>query len=81
MPETVAWEIVVLDFPVLLMATGAMELLPTCTLPKFTLVESTDIWAFDAPEMINKEKKRSVPHSALKADPKRVIVRSLARAR
>jgi hypothetical protein len=54
MPETVAWEIVVLDFPVLLMATGAMELLPTCTLPKFTLVESTDIWAFDAPEMINK---------------------------
>lgn len=60
-PETIAWEIVMLDFPVLLIAMGAMELLPTCTLPKFTLVESSDIWAFAAPEMINKEKMRRVP--------------------
>lgn len=43
--ETVTCEIVRLDFPVLLIATGRMELLPTCTLPKFALVDEIDIWA------------------------------------
>ena len=57
-PETVA-EIVRLDFPVLVIVTGTIGLLPTCTLPKFTLVvlDNIAIWALAAP--VTKKKERS----------------------
>jgi len=56
--ETVA-EIVRLDFPVLVIVTGRIGLLPTCTLPKFTLVGDVviAIWALAAP--VTKKKERS----------------------
>ncbi len=57
-PETVA-EIVRLDFPVLVIATGTIGLLPTCTLPKFTLlVDDIAIWALAAPVTKKKERRR-----------------------
>ena len=59
LPETVNAEIVRLDFPVLVIVTGRIGLLPTCTLPKFTLVGDVviAIWALAAP--VTKKKERS----------------------
>ena len=57
LPETVA-EIVSLDLPVLVIVTGTIGLLPTCTLPKFTLVvDNIAIWALAEP--VTKKKERS----------------------
>ena len=59
LPETVA-EIVSPDFPVLVIVTGTIGLLPTCTLPKFTLVGDVviAIWALAAPVTKKKERRR-----------------------
>ena len=60
LPETVNAEIVRLDFPVLVIVTGTVQLLPTCTLPQFTLVgvDNVAIWALAAPETKKKERSR-----------------------
>ena len=64
-PEASACEIVSVDLPVLLTAAERMVVLPTCTLPKLTLVAESDICAFAASEMERKETRRRLQQESL----------------
>jgi hypothetical protein len=69
-PEASTCEIVSVDLPVLLTAAERMVLLPTCTLPKLTLVDESDICAFAATEMERKATRRRLQQESLQWFPR-----------
>jgi hypothetical protein len=73
-PEASTCEIVSVDLPVLFTAAERMVLLPTCTLPKLTLVDESDICAFaTAGEMERKETRRRLQQESLQWVPRRLM--------
>ena len=67
-PEADACEMVRLDLPVLVMATGLIKVLPTCTSPKLMLVEES-VWAIAVWEMKKTENRMRDQQAGLHGDP------------
>jgi hypothetical protein len=72
-PEATACEIVSVDFPVLLTAAERMVVLPTCTPPKLSAEDDSDICAFAASEMERKETRRRLQQESFQWVPRRLM--------
>jgi hypothetical protein len=76
-PDTTTWEIVAVDLPVLVTATGMIRLMPICTVPKLTFEKENAIWPLATAEIKKIEKRVRIPKDGFRGKPRQLMLFAL----